>query len=86
MKEIIDDITNALGTYFLAFMISVLLVFVFWQLLVRMYYMSTGSPSATELKSNSNMIFGGIIALLVITSIAGIMAFANDVLTGIIKK
>ena len=85
MKDIINEITNALGSYFLAFMISVLLVFVFWQLLLRMYYMSTGSPGPTELKSNSNMIFGGLLALVIVISIAGIMAFANDVLTGIIK-
>lgn len=85
MKEIIDEITNALGTYFLAFMIAMLLAFVFWQLFLRMYYMSTASVGPTELKSNTNMIWGGILALLIVVSIAGIMAFANEVLTGIIK-
>ncbi len=86
MKEIIDEITNALGTYFLAFMIAMLLAFVFWQLFLRMYYMSTATAGPTELKSNTNMIWGGILALFIVVSIAGIMAFANDVLTGIIKQ
>lgn len=85
LKTLLEEMTSTLGTVGIAFFISVLLCIAFYSLGLRMYYMSVGAPSEASLTSNKNMIIASIMALAVIVSIAGIMAFAKDTLTGIIK-
>ncbi len=85
LKTLLEEITSTLGTVGIAFFISVLLGIVFYSLGLRMYYMSVGTPSEATLKSNNTMIIGSIMALAVVVSISGIMLFAKDILTGIIK-
>ena len=86
-KDLLNQITVLIGGIGLTLLISVLLCFVLYQLAMRLYYMSSAasSPSEADLTSNKNMIIGGIAALTVVVSIAGIMSFAKDILTGIIK-
>ena len=83
-KALLNEITVLIGGIGLTLLISVLLCFVLYQLAMRLYYMSN-APSESDLTSNKNMMIGGITALTVVVSIAGIMSFAKDVLTGIIK-
>ena len=85
LKTLLEEITSTLGTVGITFLISVLLVIVFYSLAMRLYYMSTGSPSESTLKSNNTMIIASIMGLAVVVSIAGIMSFAKDILTGIIN-
>ena len=85
LKTLLEEITSTLGTVGITFLISVLLVIVFYSLAMRLYYMSTGSSSESTLKSNNTMIIASIMGLAVVVSIAGIMSFAKDILTGIIK-
>ncbi len=86
IKEISNDITTLLGGAGLAMLIGILLCFAFYQLAMRLYYMSVGVPTAQILESNRVMTWAAIVGLTVVISLAGIMAFAKDVLTGIINK
>ncbi len=83
-KALLNEMTELIGGIGLGLLISMLLCFVLYQLAIRLFYMSH-APSEANLASNKNMIIGGIAALTVVVSIAGIMSFAKEILTGIIK-
>ena len=85
IKEFSNQVTTFMGTVLLTALVSILFGFIFWQLAMRLYYMSVKTPGEAELTSNKNMVIGGLWALFIVVSIAGIIAFANQVLTGIIN-
>lgn len=84
IRTLFEDMTGFVGGVLMVTIISVLLIVIFMQMVKRYNNIASGA-SAESMKHDKDVIIYGVIALTVVVSIAGIMAFANDILTGIIR-